>query len=255
MNGPSEKGLTLVELLVVLAILGILVGTTSFLVAPYLSRARDVAASAELEAVQTAMRAYMVAEEVDAVPTAVCVQDLDSAEPALAPGYLKSRAPRYAYSWDSAGNVSQCGVAGSEQVSIRGAYYIDYYDHDDPFPDSAQLALERTEEAIQFDWGLWDAPVPNEKYSDQFKYDWFGARWTIDLPITEAGTYEFRTKTDDGVRLRVDGELVIDEWQPMYEEVHTAVVSLDKGMHTVQMDYFEQSWGAMAMLSWSRVGE
>ena len=41
--------------------------------------------------------------------------------------------------------------------------------------------------------------------------DNFSARWTGQFPFT-GGTYTFSSTTDDGVRVYVDGSLLIDGW-------------------------------------------
>ena len=42
--------------------------------------------------------------------------------------------------------------------------------------------------------------------------DNFQVRWTTTLDIDNAGLYNFRSVTDDGVRLYIDNELIIDYW-------------------------------------------
>jgi len=60
-------------------------------------------------------------------------------------------------------------------------------------------------ENVDFDWGNGspDASVPVNNFSAR----WSGA---VVPEFTEA--YTFRTRTDDGVRLWVDDQLVIDNW-------------------------------------------
>ncbi|MBS0205133.1 MAG: serine/threonine protein kinase [Planctomycetes bacterium] len=69
--------------------------------------------------------------------------------------------------------------------------------------------------------------------------DWFGlrAKTSADLP---AGRYVVFTSTDDGVRVRVDDQVVFEHWNgrqinfPSYSEF-----MLTEGSHTIQVDYFE----------------
>lgn len=104
--------------------------------------------------------------------------------------------------------------------------------------------LMRVETALDHNWG-WGSPgagVPK---------DYFSARWTQPLYF-EAGTYRFTTYTDDGVRLWVDGRLVIDSWQPM-RGYRSATVWLNRGTHDVKMEYYERTGVALARLTWQRV--
>ena len=64
-----------------------------------------------------------------------------------------------------------------------------------------------------------------------------------------AGTYAFTVTADDGVRLYVDGSLVIDRWVDQGATTYTANVPLGAGSHTVVMAYYENAWDAVAHLS------
>ena len=67
--------------------------------------------------------------------------------------------------------------------------------------------LTRTDDAVDFDWGG-GAP------GDGVPADNFSARWTKSVTLAEAGAYKFTVTGDDGVRLYVDGEKVLDKWIP-----------------------------------------
>ena len=65
--------------------------------------------------------------------------------------------------------------------------------------------VPRIDPAVDFNWGL-NAPVPG------IARDTFSVRWTgqVEAPFTE--TYTFTVQADDGVRLWVDDQLLIDGW-------------------------------------------
>jgi hypothetical protein len=109
---------------------------------------------------------------------------------------------------------------------------------------SGEPALTRIETALDHNWG-WGSPadgVPN---------DHFSARWTQPLYF-RAGVYRFTTYTDDGVRLWVDGNLLVDAWRPM-RGYRSATVRLSEGTHDVRMEYYEHTGVALARLTWRRV--
>jgi mannan endo-1,4-beta-mannosidase len=81
--------------------------------------------------------------------------------------------------------------------------------------------------------------------------DYFSARWTQPLPF-QGGTYRFTTTTDDGVRLWVDGRLLIDSWRPMRGTRH-ATIRLSPGIHDVKVEYYERTGVALARLTWRRL--
>jgi hypothetical protein len=111
---------------------------------------------------------------------------------------------------------------------------------------SGTPVLTRCEAAIDNGWAG-GSPAP------EVNADGFSARWTTTRPFT-AGTYDFTAIADDGVRLYVDGELVIDQWHDQGPTAYTATRTLTAGDHTVRMDYYENAGGADARLSWIRTG-
>jgi len=102
------------------------------------------------------------------------------------------------------------------------------------------------EPRVDFDWGDGGAPAG-------LPADYFSVRWTGDWDF-EAGKYTFFVYADDGVRLRLDGELLIDAWVAGIGS-HSATVQVEtEGPHCVQLDYFEQTGGAAVRLHWRRTG-
>lgn len=99
-----------------------------------------------------------------------------------------------------------------------------------------------TETAINYDWGT-GAPTTG------IPADNFSVRWTTNADFL-GGTYDFSTTTDDGVRLWIDGELVIDQWREQAATTFTVRRTLSAGSHRVQMAYFEAGGVAIAKLQW-----
>ena len=106
-------------------------------------------------------------------------------------------------------------------------------------------ALVRNDVAINFDWG--DGPPGPGLPADDFS-----VRWSRGLSYS-AGTYRFYVRVDDGARLWVDGNLVIDEWHDSAPTTYSADVNLGDGWHTLRMDYYERSGGALAQLAWEHL--
>jgi len=79
--------------------------------------------------------------------------------------------------------------------------------------------------------------------------DNFSARWMRRVNFT-SGTYRFTVTGDDGVRLYVNGSLVIDKWFAQGPTTYTADVSLFTGNIPIRLEYFEGGGGAVARLSW-----
>ena len=102
---------------------------------------------------------------------------------------------------------------------------------------------------IDFNWGEGN---PSSIYGYTAPRDFFSVRWK-GRRYFHSGTYKFHTLTDDGVRLWVDNQLIIDKWQDQPPTEWTANVFLDEGFHWIRMEYYERAGGAMARLWWERV--
>ena len=105
--------------------------------------------------------------------------------------------------------------------------------------------LTRSDAAPSFDWGL-ESPGPGVPADD------FSARWT-GAPVLEDGVYRFSLTMDDGARLFVDGELVIDEWHDANRHEVNVERALLAGAHPVRLEYYDRINEAVALLRWERV--
>ena len=103
--------------------------------------------------------------------------------------------------------------------------------------------LVREDFEINFDWGD-GSPDPVVQNNG------FQVRWTGTIYAEETGTYYFRSYTDDGLRLFIDEQPVIDEWWDFPATNHYGQIDLDPGLHDLEMEYYENGGGAVAQLYW-----
>src|SRR5690606_22240525 len=83
----------------------------------------------------------------------------------------------------------------------------------------------------------------------------FAARFAGTIAVERAGRYRFRTASDDGVRLWVGDELVIDDWTVHGTVTRSGTVELTPGHHVpVVLEYFDGGGRAEARLGWSHAG-
>jgi PA14 domain len=107
--------------------------------------------------------------------------------------------------------------------------------------------LQRNDVNINFNWGL-GSPDP------VVTPDHFSARWgrVID---TGSGLYRFTATSDDGIRVWVEGDLIIDQWNDHSPTTYVANKLLYAGHKFVQVEYYENSGGAVAKLSWAPIAQ
>jgi hypothetical protein len=123
-------------------------------------------------------------------------------------------------------------------AGIKGEYFANVNVSGNP-------VYTQTEELINFDWGQ-EAP------SELLDVDNFSVRWTAELEIPNTETYTFFTIRDisDGIRLWVDGKLLIDDWEGGDILSNQGVIDLYAGTASLIMEYYDSGGGAMAHLSW-----
>lgn len=90
-------------------------------------------------------------------------------------------------------------------------------------------------------WGT-GAPAPG------IPADNFSARWSSTLTLTP-GRYQIVADADDGIRVRVDGLTLIDEWHLANSQIYDATINLTGTTHTFVIEYFEQ--GILAYLNFT----
>jgi mono/diheme cytochrome c family protein len=100
-------------------------------------------------------------------------------------------------------------------------------------------------EAVNFNWGSASpgAGVPA---------DLFSVRWTGTITIPTTGSYRFRTVSDDGVRLWVNGSQLVNNWTNHAATTNTSTtVSFTAGQRVpVKLEYFENGGSAVMQLQW-----
>ncbi|PKO16677.1 MAG: hypothetical protein CVU39_07585 [Chloroflexi bacterium HGW-Chloroflexi-10] len=127
-------------------------------------------------------------------------------------------------------------VVENTNLGLLGKYYAN-----NSLQGSTFVTVEN--QVVDFNWGE-DSPVAGIP-ADEFSVRWTG---TIQADYTEI--YTFHTHSDDGIRIWLDGDLVIDSWEigvanNAYEFVMTAGVPYE-----IVIEYFEQLDAAEIQLEW-----
>ncbi len=101
--------------------------------------------------------------------------------------------------------------------------------------------LVRNDVKIDFNWG-------NGSPMQGISADHFSVRWTRRLDF-EARTYRFYVRVDDGARLWVDGQLLIDQWRDSSVQTYTAERAMTAGQHDIRLEMYENT-GLAAITFW-----
>ncbi len=141
--------------------------------------------------------------------------------------------------------ATTCGASGG--VGLQGQYYDDTNNPGQPL--SGTLKLTRIDPTVNFNYGAGspDPSLPN---------DHFSARWTGEVQPPTSGTYTFHTSSDDGVRLWVNGQLLINNWTLHGQAEDYGAIALTAGQkYDIRMEYYEYTGNAVAILSWAYSGQ
>lgn len=148
----------------------------------------------------------------------------------------------------SASNLS--GTSGVTEASattlpagtgLRGEYFNTI--------NLGSFALNRIDRTVDFDWSSVspDPSVTNDTYS---------VRWTGVVVPRFPQTYTFSTVSDDGVRLWINGRLVINNWTSHSATTNNAAVALNEGQeYDIRLEYFNVTGNAVIGLLWSSASQ
>ena len=118
----------------------------------------------------------------------------------------------------------------------------EYYNNDSLlFPP----VFVRNDSTIDFNWGSGSprSDIPNNDFS---------VRWTRSLAFDE-GNYRFTATVDDGVRVWIDGDLIIDQWRDTSLTTYTAERRVSGGAHTLRVEYYDSQNVAAIRFYWERI--
>ncbi len=146
---------------------------------------------------------------------------------------------------------SDCEICGCEEGLIcqqgecklfdetSSGFFGQYYNNKDL---SGTPDLERIDKEINFNWG-------NSNPASEIEKNKFSVRWVKNENFA-SGKYMFTTQSDDGIRVWVDNNLIINNWDDHSVKTDTAEIDLDSGVHEIKVEYYENKGKAVAKLSY-----
>lgn len=103
----------------------------------------------------------------------------------------------------------------------------------------------RIDSAVHFHWG---AGAP----SSGVNADQFSVRWHGKIVPSYSETYTFYLNSDNGRRLWINNQLVIDRWVDDWDIEYKGAISLQAGQsYDIKLEYFDNYGGAYSRLEWA----
>ena len=148
---------------------------------------------------------------------------------------------------DTAGGSSGYAIISGDELWMGRGFRGSYWNN----TSQTGTTYQKQDSTIDFDWGV-GSPFPGSIGTDNVSF-----RWTGQVVARVAGYHRFRTTSDDGVRLSVDGTRVIDNWtNHAPTDDYSGSVYFNQGQRVnLQMDGFEGGGGATMRLYWLEPGE
>ena len=111
------------------------------------------------------------------------------------------------------------------------------------------LSFVRVDPEINCDWNAQSA-------ASGFPRENFSVRWLGKVQAKYSETYTFYVCCDDGQRLWVDGQQLVDDWNDHGATERSATIDLKAGQrYEIRMEYYQGGGGASAQLSWSSASQ
>ena len=133
-------------------------------------------------------------------------------------------------------NAPPVGPIGTG-TGLTGTYFAD--------TTLTNAVVTRTDSTVNFDWGT-SSPISG------VGVDNFSVRWAGQVQAQFSETYTFSTVSDDGVRMWVNGQQLVDNWTDHAPMENSGTITLVAGQkYDVKIEFFENGGGAVAKLSWS----
>ncbi len=134
------------------------------------------------------------------------------------------------------------GFEAPREARDPNQWYAQYWGNPGLWWDPIVTINEGTS-ALNHQWGL-DSPgygLPTDRFSARFQRQ-------VNF---NCGTYVFHVHGDDGVRLAVDGQSVLNKWLDQSASFDVPV-SLTAGFHELSLDYYDSIQAAGVSLSWDQ---
>ncbi|HYE22594.1 MAG TPA: glycoside hydrolase family 6 protein [Verrucomicrobiae bacterium] len=126
-------------------------------------------------------------------------------------------------------------------ATVQHGLKATYYDN----LDFTGNKITKIDDAVDYDW---DHGAPAAGLSSES----FSVRWEGKVMPRYSETYNFHTFTDDGVRLWVDGQLLIDNWSDHARIENTGRIALQAGnKYDIRLEYYDNTLRSIMKLSWS----
>jgi hypothetical protein len=155
------------------------------------------------------------------------------------------------------GEKCSCNAIGDERkrcppIKCKSpGLVLKYYDSNANGSSGEHFKTELHNNTIKYNWEK--GVILNSNKIDNIRLEFTGF---IKAPVT--GSVDFRVRSDDGIRLFIDGQPVIDKWKlQSAENYHTSppIPMIKDEYLPFKLEWYEHGGGAVLELSWRYLGD
>lgn len=129
------------------------------------------------------------------------------------------------------------GVTGNG-TGLRGNYFNNV--------SLSGISIERIDPQINFDFGN------GQNVPFGVSVNNFSVRWEGEIQSPTDGNFTFYGTTDDGLRLWVNGQQLINSWIPQGATEYVSTITMSRGIkYSIKIEYYQGAGDAIARLHWS----
>jgi hypothetical protein len=167
----------------------------------------------------------------------------DPSMPPMAPPVKVGTAPiaNATFTYDlPAGSVTTFVITQESNVWPGTGLAATYYNNS----NFTGTSVSRTDPVVDFGWT--GVPAPG------IAADTFSVRWRGFIVPTQTETYRFYTHSDDGVRLWMNGTLLVNNWTNHSTTENSGTIPLTAGKrYPVTLEFYDNTYSATMRMFWS----
>lgn len=160
----------------------------------------------------------------------------------LSAGDHKVKVKYYDAGGDAVAKLSWAAIGGTTPTNVVN-WKGEYFNNTNL---SGTAVLVRDDANINFNWGG-GSPASNVVASDNFS-----VRWSRNMTFAP-GRYRFTVAADDGVRVWVNNQQLINAWYDHEAQNFSGEIDLPANSVPVRVEYYEHGGGAQINFSWTQL--
>lgn len=164
-------------------------------------------------------------------------------EPTLDPGVLQDNTTYYWRVDEFTGGALVAGDVWSFTTLPTGSGGLQavYFSKSGDLDSAVQVS--RVDSNIDFNWST-EAPAST------IDRELFSVRWRGEIEIPATDTYTFTTRSNDGSRVYVNDQLVVNDWGTHVARDTSGTIDLEAGAYPIVVEYMQDGANASIVVSW-----